>query len=1195
MEDQAAQLLATLKKTSVAVDAKLTQFNNLKSSIKHQRVPDAAQAPIFQCLRIAIGSQTSTNLVSAGFSTLSHIIKRLNLQDQTAIISSQCDKLLPLLQDRLGDARESHRIAASQALVDLWPYSHEKVEQVIRDGALVGTNARAKETAMTWLLKMHSSESLPFKSFVPSLVASLEDADGMVRETAKSTVVELFRDAPERAKTDLKKQLTAHNVRKTIATFIISQLDLPATTADVDLKASTAFSASAMTLNPDRGFADSLALDSAPPVETVPMDPIYVYTQRELEDVFREMHPHFEGKETEHNWLPRDKSITKLRRINKGNAATEFFTPFRDGIKSLLDGILKVANSLRTTMSSNGCQLVQELARSLGTALDPMVEILLQSFIKMCAATKNIAAQNGNVTVDAIFSNASYSARIMQHVWFAVGDKNVQPRSFASGWLKTLIRRYGQHKSQLEHSGGLQTLIDCIKKGLADANPKVREGFRSTYWLFARVWPDKAEGIMDSLDPKAQGLLRKDPNNPNATAPASMSASVGAGSSRLKPAPSSKSLKETIAAQKKARLAARGQPERPSSAMSAFSPVKSSSSHALHDHKPSNLSRSTTSRPPSAMSSGRPDAEHSAKKPGGSLMAAPVRRPRRQEPPRPKTADPYASRNRDTKVATPAMSPINSPERTVTKKAGTIGKNSGSRITSRNSPMMSPERSKSRMEHIAHHQTRTVDSPAIRSPTLTPSKAEDLTMVMPFRERTAVDKTASDANVSSVLEEDGFTMIVPSMSMSLTEHSRPGDSGSPTKIPSPRPRSMNFDLNDSVGSLRPMGLERSPKPRPQERASTEPLANEEVKVYEDPVIGQDGDVPVPSENEKPVLEELTVNAQAREHNTNGEEVEGEEHADSANEQPPRGHVKTPSISGLNGSININGEVTQDPAYVLRTHRLLVSGIERIRARTLDVHGFRRLQDLVKNNLEADIWGEDAARFGDLLLALLDYLESPMDLGKTANVKAQNIKAQVLATVRAMLVLHRKLAAPYYARGLCAILCARSQWDSASHISSDLEKTTEDIVKYGQVSECINAILDLLSAPPGSATPTSPAAPASPPSSDKSRPSSSAVSSRTTTLALNTLSSLLQATQTRDVPVSEEQASKLGRLAVKNLVSLDPDVRRADMDFCVQLHESLGGEEKEGGEKGDGFWKAVKGADRGHLNLITYYLARKGRP
>jgi CLIP-associating protein 1/2 len=242
-------------------------------------------------------------------------------------------------------------------------------------------------------------------------------------------------------------------------------------------------------LQPDAGIADNLAAEAPPPTEAVPMDPIHIYTQRELEEAFRDMAPHFEGKENEQNWLGRDKSTTKLRRITKGNAPTEFHIAFMAGIKSLLDGILKVANTLRTTMSTNGCQLVQELAKTLGPAIDPWVEILLQNFIKMCAATKKIAAQNGNTTVDAIFSNATYNGRIMQHVSYASQDKNVQPRTYSASWVKTMVRK---HKSQIEHSGGLDMLEKIIKKGVTDANPGVREAYRSTYWTFALVWPQKA-------------------------------------------------------------------------------------------------------------------------------------------------------------------------------------------------------------------------------------------------------------------------------------------------------------------------------------------------------------------------------------------------------------------------------------------------------------------------------------------------------------------------------------------------------------------------------------------------------------------------------------------------------------------------------------------------------------------------------
>ncbi len=40
---------------------------------------------------------------------------------------------------------------------------------------------------------MHGESGFQFRSYVPTLMELLEDADGMVRDAAKSTVIELFR------------------------------------------------------------------------------------------------------------------------------------------------------------------------------------------------------------------------------------------------------------------------------------------------------------------------------------------------------------------------------------------------------------------------------------------------------------------------------------------------------------------------------------------------------------------------------------------------------------------------------------------------------------------------------------------------------------------------------------------------------------------------------------------------------------------------------------------------------------------------------------------------------------------------------------------------------------------------------------------------------------------------------------------
>lgn len=158
MDQQAATLLATLRRTSAASDSKLTLLNNLKSDIKHHRVPDDAQPIVFECLRYAIAQQSSSTLATAALTTLAHLIKRLKIQDPDgSSIVAQAPKLWPALQERLGDLRESHRMGAYQALVDLWPFCGADIENMIRDDVIVAGNSRAKDMGMQWVVKVCAS------------------------------------------------------------------------------------------------------------------------------------------------------------------------------------------------------------------------------------------------------------------------------------------------------------------------------------------------------------------------------------------------------------------------------------------------------------------------------------------------------------------------------------------------------------------------------------------------------------------------------------------------------------------------------------------------------------------------------------------------------------------------------------------------------------------------------------------------------------------------------------------------------------------------------------------------------------------------------------------------------------------------------------------------------------------------------
>ncbi|KAI9693303.1 MAG: suppressor of tub2 mutation [Bathelium mastoideum] len=1241
MEKEAAELLAVLRRSSVAVDAKLNAFNNLKSSIKHARVPDAAQAPIFECIKLAIVQQTSSTLASSGFSTLQHILKRLRLQNQTGVIAKQSSKLCPLLLDRLGDSRESHRVAASQGLTELWHYTPEEIEKTVRDGAVSSTNARSKEAGMQW---MSSDHGLQFKSFVPYLVANLEEHDGGVREVAKQVVIELFRNAPEHAKNDLRKQLKANNVRKSIADQILAHIGVAPPPPEPDLKASTQSLLPLDHLNPQNGLAESVMSEPvAPPSqEDAALEPMYVHSHRELDEHFRSMMPHFEGKETEHNWMHRDRGILKVRRLTQGNAPTDYHNTFIADIKSLLEGILKVANSLRTTMSTNGCQLVQELARTMGPALDPVVEILLQNFIKMTANTKHIAADNGSATTDVLFSYVTYSKRLLEHIWYACQDKNTNTRTCASTWLKTLLKRQQHNKTYFENTGGLELAEKCIKKGLADANPRVREGMRGAYWAFAKTWSDRAETIMSTLDSKSQQLLEKDSNNPNA---ASFSSSISSSQAtrpdlRSSQTASRSNLREMMAAQKK-QMASKRAPDRPNSAMSTFSPVKAAPN--THARIPSNTSSKATARPTTAAGTSRREAaaaSSSSVPTTGSLMSGPVRRPRRPEITRPKTADPYARRNGMRPETPNEPSPAESPNKSSKKSKvpSPANKRPLSGGSPKASPRPSPSKSRSKMDLV-------VDASS-------PADHDDLTMVMPAREvQTKSQHELSTRNPSgankaistdrwngSYGDEDGFTMVIPNMKVS------PSQSRSPMASPERARRSPERAMANPTISNSPFNSpERSRRPsadisNPPSRRGSPVRHVDEVKVFEDnPTLKSEAKASrsVQPSLAKVPLEELPINEKGY------------------------GRSPTPEIgSTLNSphpvEKNGNGfavQPTQDRAETLRARRLLASGIERIKAHTLDAHGFRRLQELVKSP-NADIWfpfttptesdvtpsrTNDVAttsptkassnKLAELLHALTSYIELPLSSVSSHPAKAANLKSQALAMMTALLLqphashpasglgqalTSRKIAQATCPRALCAILRARRECDDVSHLSAELERSATELVAICQPVEGIEAVLDVLDAEQSSGTRRDGASEDAVMDGDNGvAPSSEArAHARLLSTGLDLLAQLLHHLRPREavgdagdaVVLSAGHRQRLGAVAVKFLDDAEPDVRRADTDFCVELYDVIarrngreGGDEVKGNGSGaEEFWKVVESADEGSLNLITYYLAKRGK-
>ncbi|KAF6815443.1 heat repeat containing protein [Colletotrichum sojae] len=1141
-EDQVNDLLRILR-TDVSVDVKVQHVTGIKSGIKQHNVPDVLVPQIFDGLRTASVSQHAV-LVNAGFTALNHLLTRLSRQEPK-YIAKEAKHTLPLVVDKLGDQKEKFRGLASQALTTMFAAAPVDVERSVRNVAMVGKNPRAKEASMHWLLHMHQEQGMQFRAYVPTLMELLEDADGMVRDVAKSTVIELFRTAPNTAKSDLKRQLKNFKVRPAIEQAIVKEL-APTPGAE---QPEASHEAPPPPVSRPKLAASVSSLSSERPVTPglegrTEVEPAYVSTQRELDDIFREMMLHFEGRETEQNWLKREESMTKLRKLIAGNVPQDYPEVFLLGLKGLLDGIIKAVNSLRTSLSKEGCSLVQDIAVTFGPGMDPLVELLMQTFIKLSAATKKISSQLANVTVDTIIGRVTYNSRIMQHIWMACQDKNVQPRTYATGWLKTILNKEAHHKNHFDHGGGLEMVEKSIKRGLNDANPGVRERMRGTYWLFAKIWPARAEALKDTLDPTAQKLLDKDPNNPNAPKRTETErARPGLGLSKSTMSSSKPSLRETMMAQKKATMAARNLPPRPGSAMANLSPVRP--------------------QPPAPSSSTGP--AHPAKTTVSGGMSVRPMRPTKKRPEmaaRPATAGPYSVRTHDGPSAE-APSPESLKSKTTTPKRSDA----------------SPRRTvtRTRPGHASHASESSVASPGAKSVL---SKSVSSPRASPRTSPAKVKRSQTTIPSSSPSKEEDLTLVVPNLA-SLRSPPQPvlEDIAPPAAAPEEPTEAPPADIQAAVSVEIPLPAaahvpESTPEPTLQPPAEIIPASSAlvdtpeaapvvvlaetlevpaEVSVEASALVASP-EVPAPSGEDELVSGSTPANGLKVFEDPFVEEQQPEKSGFTGPvlEDKPVNEIASPAP--VNGHIDANG-APETPDKARQTSRLLDSGVARVKAKSLDVHGFRKLQSIIRDNKA--VFTDD--KFEALLRGLFEYLEAP--LANLTPEKVQDVKAQILATIKLLLKKERDNFQPHVSRGLESLVATRSAYDSRTRIVSGLELLAEELVGLGDPPEIVVVMTKLL----------------------QGKQDDSVEGSRCLATGLHVLKELLDK-RTGFVP-SESELAQLGGLAGRCLESTDSGVRMGAVQLCVALHTRIG----------DGpFWELIKGAKDDPKNLITYYIAKKQR-
>lgn len=160
------------------------------------------------------------------------------------------------------------------------------------------------------------------------------------------------------------------------------------------------------------------------------------------------------------------------------------------------------------------------MASTLGTALDPHVDVLFTNLLKMAGFTKKLTAQQSQASVSAFIEHTSTPPRILLPLlWTTLQDKTVQARAYVVAHLKQYLELHGHRsKHAIETSGGLEILEKSLKKGLADANPAVRENARLGFWVFHGIWRERGVTLLGGLDSVAKKQLEKACPNPELAA-----------------------------------------------------------------------------------------------------------------------------------------------------------------------------------------------------------------------------------------------------------------------------------------------------------------------------------------------------------------------------------------------------------------------------------------------------------------------------------------------------------------------------------------------------------------------------------------------------------------------------------------------------------------------------------------------------
>lgn len=211
-------------------EAKLRSINELKTHVKKDFV-DINQVPKYvEALSIAVDI-SDTGILTNSFSVLSHLVKRVSMQDSSGeVLKSQSYLVLPIIINRLGDSKAGARNSAKKALEAYWFSAPKEVEESIMNMALSHKNVKVINESIIWLDHIITNVNPHFKInlFLPHIVKLLRlynGSDEILIENIRTLFKDYYSLKHNRLyKFDLSKEFETQKIPSSLHESIISQI-----------------------------------------------------------------------------------------------------------------------------------------------------------------------------------------------------------------------------------------------------------------------------------------------------------------------------------------------------------------------------------------------------------------------------------------------------------------------------------------------------------------------------------------------------------------------------------------------------------------------------------------------------------------------------------------------------------------------------------------------------------------------------------------------------------------------------------------------------------------------------------------------------------------------------------------------------------------------------------------------------------